>query len=122
MLQTKKDYEIQIVKLLIKHLNAKTIEINDAGVISYLVEHSLNLESLKELLGLLQTEYPLLKEIIDKENSEIKENTEVLISRFVQKIIKDNPLLAAQVSVAAMEKGINIEILKGRFPELNKYI
>jgi endonuclease III len=115
-------YEEKIQNLILNQLSLNRISLIDAASIVYVLSLTKNEEQMKKVISVLQQDYPQLNEILDKEKTQIKENLEEIVSKFVQKIIFDNPLLATQISQATMNKAMTLEKLKQEFPTFEQYL
>lgn len=121
-LNTFEDYVYESTNLILDQLIANKISIVNAAGIFYFIEKSKDLENLKKILEILKQEYPVLEEIFEIEKSEIKISTEELVTKFISYIIKDNPLLAAEISSEACKKDTKLEDLKSKYPLFAEYL
>lgn len=121
-LSTYNDFVYESTKIILNCVMANKISLDDAGAIFYFIEKSENIENLREVLNILKEDYPVIDEIFIMEKSQIKISAEDLVSKFISHIIKDNPLLAAEISSAACKPNVTIEELKSRYPLFADYL
>ncbi len=121
-LETFNDYVYETTKLILDNVIANKISLTDAAGIFYFVEKSKDLENLKRILQTLKKDYPAIEEIFEMEQSGTKLSTEELVSRFISFIIKDNPLLASEISKEACKKESSLESLKIKYPSFSDYL
>jgi hypothetical protein len=81
-----------------------------------------NIDELQRLIVLLSDRFPLLRIFREKDTQSDKIQDEQEVQRLVAKILKSDPLLAAEVSKAIMKKDYSLSDLKSQYPQLQKYI
>jgi hypothetical protein len=112
----------QVMREIANHLSANKLSLAESLALLKMLSLADNIDELQRLIVLLSDRFPLLRIFREKDTQSDKIQDEQEVQRLVAKILKSDPLLAAEVSKAIMKKDYSLSDLKSQYPQLQKYI
>ena len=115
-LETQKDLK----QAVIKGLKAKKINIPQTISFFQIFAIPKTQSELELFIELFSSEFSILDVIYEKQGNKQKTEKEQKIQGIISRLIKHNPLRAAQLAQKATAKNVDLEALKHEYPELNE--
>ena len=105
-----------------KQFEAQKISVVELAEILFMISKADDSEEFVLILDLFKDKFDVFFAILDSLKIEDQETFEELITKIIPLIIKDDPLLASQVSSRATQSGVTMESLVNEFPNIKKYL
>jgi len=77
---------------------------------------------LQRLMYFLVGRFPFLEHFVQREKHQDKVAVEGKIQEIVSKIIRENPLFAAELAQEVVKKDVKLEDLLQKYPQIQKYL
>ncbi|KKP38059.1 MAG: hypothetical protein UR28_C0023G0008 [Candidatus Peregrinibacteria bacterium GW2011_GWF2_33_10] len=116
------DLERKIRHLILNNIEYGKLSIIDGAAIAHILFLAKDENTLKTYVKKLSQEFIIFDEIFEDEKTKMQENLEQIVQNFVENIIKDDPLLATQISTIALNKNVSFDELKQKFPQFAEYL
>lgn len=111
----------KIVSLITQEYERNRLELANMMALFFVLGQARNEDELLRLANIFADNFPVLNEFLGERKAVTQEKMEKDVHEIVQKVVKENPMLAAQVAQKAMEEGMTLEKLLQLYPDLNKY-
>lgn len=111
----------KIVSLITQEFGRNRLELSNMMAVFFVLGQARNEGELLMLAKIFATDFPVLNEFLDEQKAVTQEKMEQDIQKMVQIIVKENPILAAQIAQEGMQDGMTVAKLLELHPELNKY-
>jgi hypothetical protein len=99
-------------------LKRKIIAVDELMAILYLLGQSKTVDELTMFLEIFSADFPVLARIHEGQREHAKGGMESRIKKAVSRILAIDPMLATEITKAAMKPGMTWDELKSEYPEL----
>lgn len=117
---------VEMQKFLIsevqKQFEAQKISAVELAEILYMISKADDAEELVLLLDIFKDKFEVFYSVLDSLKAEDMDTFEEVITKIIPLVIKDDPLLASQISSRSTQSGVTMESLVNEFPEIKKYL
>lgn len=111
----------KLIRLLTQEYEKNTLELSKMMAIFYILGQARNQDEIVNMAKIFLQDFPILDEFLSQNKAATQAKMENTVQEIVQKMVKDDPIKAAQIAQKAMEEGVTLETLEQLFPEIKKY-
>ncbi|MEK7545013.1 MAG: hypothetical protein AAB551_02675 [Patescibacteria group bacterium] len=111
----------KLIQLLTQEYGKNKLELSKMMAVFYILGQAKSQGEMIAMAKIFLQDFPILGEFLSQEKAMTHTKMEGEIQAIIQKMVKDDPIKAAQIAQKAMEQNVTLETLKDLFPEISKY-
>jgi len=112
----------QVKNQLADFLERGKMKVEEVMAILYLFSFTQTVEELQAFILLFADSFPVLNNLAVQEEVSRKQAFDQQLAMLVQNVLKEDPQLAAHIGKEVSKKGITMEQILQKYPEVKKYM
>jgi hypothetical protein len=112
----------QVKNQLADFLERGKMKVEEVMAILYLFSFTQTVEELQAFILLFSDSFPVLNNLAVQEEVSRKQAFDQQLAMLVQNVLKKDPQLAAHIGKEVSKKGITMEQILQKYPEVKKYM
>ncbi len=116
------ELQSKVKNFLADYYEMDRIKLEELMAILKIMGNAQSYEELKSYLVAFSNSFPVLKDVLENEERDVRSDIEFSVSDIVGKILPIDPNLASTVARFAADRHVSFEEIVQAYPEVNKYM